>query len=248
VIPLSVQRQRRLPTLRSQRGSICAAYPGAWASNQPGATDPYYADVVNLSHFDGANGATTYVDNGPLATNLGQFGTGALSTSQAKFGTASLSSGGGGAGNSGNTIYKIGTSDFTVEMWLYPTSFPYNMNTCYWDDTAGNNGLTVLGTTGYLRFWLGGSNTDYTTALTLNAWNFVAYSRTGSAGKLYLGGTLQGSGLTDSVNHTSDSIYVGMYSGDINNFQGYVDDFRFTIGVGRYSASCPVPTAPFPNT
>jgi hypothetical protein len=215
--------------------------PPGWGSGIT-ASDPNFSSVVNLSHFDGTNGSTTFLDSSSHATNLNQVSSGALSTGQAKFGASSLT---GVIGNTGAALYGIGTSDFTVEYWVYTTSTAGAQNVTYWDDSPGNNGIAIK-VGGNMRFWLGGVSHDGSTAVTTNTWHFIAYSRTGSSGILYLDGVSQVS-LTDSVNHTSNTLYLGGFSGLTSGLVGNIDDFRFTIGVGRYPSSCAVPTSPFPN-
>ena len=71
--------------------------PGIFAAQMrqgaPGGIDPHWSNVVFLSHFDGTDGATSFVDQkGHTFTVLGSS---ALSTSRSKFGTASLKGAGG---------------------------------------------------------------------------------------------------------------------------------------------------------
>ena len=230
--------------------TIPAVYPGIWASH---FGDPFFSDVVNLSHFDGINGSTTFVDSSSHATNLPALGSGNLNTSVAKFGSAALAcptpSGVDGAGNGGLALYSIGTNDYTIEFFVRPNTFSGAQNICYWDVAAGGpTGLAIVTVSGDLRMFINGATVVTGSALNLSAYNFIAYSRIGTTGNLYLNGSGIGS-ITDSFNYASDSLYLGCFAGGTNGLNGgLIDEFRFTIGKGRYSGStCPVPTAEFPN-
>ena len=237
--------------------SLSALLPPIWASSEGTAADPYFSDVVNLSHFDGTNGSTTYTDNSSHAVNLtnAAANTAAISTVQSKFGGASLlcentPAGQNGTGGS-NGIYKVGTNDFTLEWWVRPTSVSIKQDMVFFNDGT-DNGFYINTSGNVIAFLSNAIKITSSSTLTAAAWAFIAYSRIGTSGVLYIGGTNVGS-WTDNVNYLSSVLFVGMESGGgaggAHCLGGYIDDFRFTIGVGRYSGStCPIPSAPFPNS
>jgi hypothetical protein len=232
---------------------IQAVYPGIWASHQSGGGggDPFFSDVVNLSHFDGANGSQTFVDSSSHSTNLNNGGqtNGLISTAQSVFGGASMymPAGSSAGGDNVQNFYKVGTNDFTIEWWARPDSIAAAQNMVFFDG-GSNSGFYYNATSGTVVAYLQTVGEITSTAgLAAATWTFIAYSRIGTSGVLYMGGVNQGSWV-DNLNYTGDNLWVGSTGIQVNSFQGYIDDFRFTIGKGRYSGpTCPVPTSAFPN-
>jgi hypothetical protein len=229
--------------------SISPVYPGTWASHQ--ASDPFFSDVVNLSHFDGTNGSTTFTDSSSLAHNLTLVAgaNAAISTTAYEFGGSSLRTNKTSNGiTATNTAYSVGTQDYTVEWWMNA------------DSTAEQDILFISEVPDYGFYNLAGGDIHVYlntvdrivsgTALVAGAWTFCAYSRHYNAtSNFYINGSSVGS-WTDNlnINVVSPVLYLGGYPSGTFQFSGYIDDFRFTIGKARYSGStCPVPTAAFPN-
>jgi Concanavalin A-like lectin/glucanases superfamily len=215
-----------------------------------GPSDPNFSSVVQLAHFDGANGSTTMTNSCPRGSTMLATGTGALSTAQFKFGSASLRCGGstsGAAESTGNTDYQFGTGDFTIEYWFRPDSIAAAQNVVFFNGGAQDG--FFFNTNGSFVYFAANA-TKITSAISLIAaatWVFIAYSRIGTSGVLYVNGTNQGS-WTDNRNYSSDLLLCGRTTGNANSLVGYIDDVRVTKGVGRYSGStCPVPSAAFPN-
>jgi hypothetical protein len=84
--------------------------------------------------------------------------------------------------------------------------------------------------------------------VTLNAWNYIAVVRnTSNVMTIYVNGT-GGSGQTVTNNLTdgrNNITYIGRFvdsSASPNATNGYIDDFRFTPGVARYTANFISPT------
>lgn len=211
--------------------------------------DPYFANVVQLAHFNGANGSTTFTNSASVGPTMTPNGSGALSTTESKWGGASLRSVNTGCGYaSGSTYLEMGTGDYTIEWWQRLDSVTSSWNCVFWGNgsTTGvyvtNSGIPHLYITGTDRV-VGGSN-----VLLATTWQFIAYSRTSGTGEFYVDGTRIGS-WSDSTNlGATAALYLGRNSAG-SGMSGYIDDFRMTKGVGRYSgATCPVPTAAFPDS
>jgi hypothetical protein len=88
-----------------------------------------------------------------------------------------------------------------------------------------------------------------------NVWHHVALSKIGQTMYLHLDGLLQNSGpapafIPPATPNAFSPLLVGMtpYPNYLRPFYGYVDEVRYTIGVGRYgNANYTRPTAPFPH-
>ena len=83
--------------------------------------DPYWSYVTALLHFDGANGSTTITDSSSYGAIPDRTGA-TISNSNYKFGTGSGQFSSGAAVGFSGSQFLIGTQDFTVESWIYPTS------------------------------------------------------------------------------------------------------------------------------
>jgi hypothetical protein len=227
--------------------------------------DPYGANVSLLLHFDGTNGSTTFTDSSLNPKTVTPTSV-TVSTAQSKFGAASATPL--GYSNSRLTVSganadcSFGTGDFTIEMWVYPTS-QSTVRVLYDDSIVGAGGIgTGVGSIvicqwyaqwnvyldGAVKFGSGiGSST-------LNTWQHVALTRSGTAVRLFVGGTLVSS-FTSAANlscpsnrpllcNGSDTSGNGIYGWP---FTGYMDDLRVTKGVARYTTNFTPLTAAFTN-
>jgi len=156
-----------------------------------------------------------------------------------------------------SSAYNLGSGDFTMECWIYPTTVVSN-GIFGIGSTDPDSNLVRIGSGSKLQFWLGGSNSGGTgagtktgmitcaTTLVVNTWYHIALVRSDSATnnvKLYLNGVLDGQG-TATYFIASNYAVLGRdyptYSAEY--FAGYIDDFRITKGVARYTAAFTPPT------
>jgi concanavalin A-like lectin/glucanase superfamily protein len=222
------------------------------------AGDPQFANVSTLVHFDGANGSTTVTDvkGNTWTTNGG----GSLSTSQKKFGTASWLNGVGDSWANGAVASAIGTGDFTVEIWVYPTAFASNEIMCILTpETVAFDFLLEADTGGTLRTSIRNAGTatniDVTSAggaLVLNTWQHIAVSVAGTDMRTRVNGTVVNSGtLTGGRGNSLTTVRVGslVFPGVPRKFSGFIDELRITKTVDRYPGSGVItpPSAAFPD-
>ena len=185
-----------------------------------------------------------------------------ISTQVKKYGNSSMYFGGNGdyvySGSSPN--FELSAGDFTVEFWMYPTAVSGADRGIFGIGTTDpDSNLVRLNSSAKLQFWLGGSNgggpgagtktgiITCTTTIVANTWAHVALVRSGSASnnvKLYLNGTQDGQG-TATYNIGAKPFGLGMgYPGSaVELYTGYIDDFRITKGVARYTTNFTPPTA-----
>lgn len=224
-----------------------------------GPTDPYWASVTSLLHFDAADGSTTFTDQKGITWSRGSSNA-EIDTAESKFGGSSLFSnttGYLGAPTAGN--FDFGTGDFTLECWVKPSSIATYQTIFNHRNAGGNRGITFrITNSGKLEaFRDGGLNImTGTTTLSTTAFQHVALSRVGTTWRIFLEGVEEGSnaGLSgvDVSTDASATSYIGVY-GDFSLTterlsSGWIDEFRATKGVGRYASGFTPPAAAFPDS
>ena len=215
----------------------------------PSATDPYFSNVTLLIKFDGTSGSTTYTDSSPDNISITSDGNANLSNSVTKFGTTS------GYFNSGRTgrikfteiRFADTNEDFTIETWFNPTNGSVDGALCG-SATSGNNQMFRFnggGTAGKVLFYNNGPMFSYngTTYFSSNTWYHVAVTRENNVCKFFIDGVLQATNNNFNKAINLDSIGTGYMRN--NSFIGYMDEFRITSGVARYTSTFTPPTAGF---
>lgn len=232
-------------------GAVAAAIRSVGGGNpvDPGdETDPYFANVAALMHFDGANGSTIIVDSSSHSQVVSLENSAAISTAQSKFGGSSLSPG--AAVIADVASLRAGVGDFTAEEWVYTTAKTGGVFTICAGGFSTKAALSFYnaGANAGLFFEVGntGTITTATGVVPLSTWTHIALVREGDDHRLYVNGLLVGSATTGPANMTNGTTWVGR-SGYGGYLAGYIDDFRLTIGVARYSGNFTPPAAPFPN-
>ena len=212
--------------------------------------DRNYSNVSLLLHGDGTNGSTVITDNSPSPKTVTAVGNAQISTAQSKFGGASILLDGSGdyLSTSASSDFAFGTANYTLELWFYIVSnavvsqrlvqFAGNADNLDCNFTASGSGRLNYfnGTT---------STTSGINAHTYNAWNHVALVRNSGTVNVYANGI---SVITETVTPNTTvarSIGIGGLTGPF--FNGYIDEFRITKGVARYTSNFTPPTAPFPD-
>lgn len=224
----------------------------------PGATDPSFSSVTSLIHFDGTDGATTFPDvKGFNWTPDSTIGNIIISTAQSKFGGSSLfiTSGGGNLRASSSGKFDFGSGAFTIECWVRPTAGFFGAYPNIFSTRGGGSGITIrIDASGFLEFFWGDGNNviNTSTAVSTSIFSHVALTRSGNTIRLFLNGVLLGSTTVSGSLTTGASSfgYIGTDGGasSSENYRGYIDDFRVTKGVARYTAGFTPPTSAFPNS
>jgi hypothetical protein len=178
-----------------------------------------------------------------------------LNTSITKFGTASIAFDGTGDylkfTPGPNQNFAMGSGDWTIEMWMYPTSA--GTTQLFFDVYDGNSSgrLTLqLNTSRTIGLYgaSGAARTVSTGTVTLNTWQHIAFCKASGSTRIFINGTQVNTTYSDSVTYTCTTgpIYLaanGTNAG--NNFFGYIDDLRITKGFARYTANFTAPSSAF---
>ena len=203
---------------------------------------------------EGSAGGAVFTDSSPYVHTLTRTTvTGSISTSttQKKFGSASIHFNASGSGTylttADDPVFQLGLGDFTIDFWIYPTatanyapviskwnrSFDLNNN---WIIAADNNNDGKV----MIRRYISSSN-DYryfSTALTLNAWNHVAITRSGTTWRGFLGGVnvLEFTSTFDA--NTTSPVYLGSPSdGSGASCSFYLDELRLVKGLAVWTSN-----------
>lgn len=217
------------------------------------ASDPYFSSVSSLLHFEGSNGSTTFTDQ--IAANTWTaHGSGVISTADKKFGTSSgnfpyntLSP----ISTSDKASLQMGTGDFTIEAWVNPQAPPNNFGVWYLKGVNTTGGLSI-GTTPTTITVRRNGLSDVIATVSISGWSHVAVVRASGVITIYLNGVSVKTDSTAFNNNDTDLLYIGSNTSSGGNsaysYVGYLDEFRITKGVARYTANFTPPTAPFPNS
>lgn len=213
----------------------------------PPPTDPYYANVVSLLNFPGADGSTTFTDakgkvwtpqgSAQIDTSLG-YNAGQFPGSPSRLDSPT------------DADWAMGTGDFTVEAWIRPSNLSTDRN-IFGVNVSGGLGF---GTTSSALF-CGPTAVSYgvigSTGLPLNTLVHVAACKASGTMRVFVNGVVDGSGA-DSYNYAQAEVMLASNrvppSAATGYLEGWIRAFRLTKGVARYTANFTPPTAPFPTS
>lgn len=128
------------------------------------------------------------------------------------------------------------TKPYTVEFWFYPT---YNYNRQYVLGRNGGNFFNLKwdGSATKIAVDKQGVGIQITASQTcaLNAWHHVAMTYDGTTTTLWINGT--NAGTTSGTGGDSNTVMtIGYYAAiSTSSFRGYIEDFRWTQGLARYT-------------
>ena len=209
-------------------------------------TAPYTSDANTklLLNFTNAG-----IYDATSKNDLETVGNAQISTTQSKWGGSSISFDG-----TGDWLLipdqppqRIGTGNFTIEMWVYRNS-------------SGTYGLAGkgTGTTGWLVslnssnqvvFTYGSSTITSSGTVSATTWTHIAVVREGTSTnqtKIYINGTNDGTGTVSTDFNQTNSMYIGADRTGGSAANAYVQDVRIT-NYARYTANFTAPTAAFPT-
>lgn len=213
-----------------------------------------------LLHMDGSNGGTTFTDsNAGGSAHTWTASSATTSTTQIKFGTASLSTGAavGKITTPDSADFTLGSGAFTIDCWFYRSGGDGTSRfICGQMDSAGTAStrtaeLTLNPSNVILfRVYAGGSPTDVTgtTTFTTTGWNHVAGVRTGNILRLFVNGVQEGGDVafSSTVQDSANAYGVGGLGEFATSlFNGFIDEFRLSVGTARWTANFTPPSAAY---
>lgn len=223
----------------------------SWIITGTEKNDPVGIESVSLLlHGDGANGSTTIVDSSPRPKTVATFGNAQISTAQSKFGGASIAFDGNGdyLETPSSIDFAFGAGDFTIEGWCYLVASPSTGYPVLFETTSGSR--LFINFRQSRSFAVTTPSAVIATSPSdapLNEWFYFAVTRASTSFRVFLNGT---SGVVGSSNYVfNDSTVTGRIGsfGSGESLNGYINDFRITKGIARYTSNFTPPTALFPD-
>jgi hypothetical protein len=206
--------------------------------------DPLRSSTSLLLRGNGTNGSTSFTDESPNGLTVTNNGSVTVNTTTKKFGTGSMAFSGSNTLVTNGSGIVLGTGDFTIECWVYPTVV--NSDDGVWSlctSTAETSYQIALAIYNSAIFMKHSSNTNLsgTTTLAINTWYHIAVSRMLGTMKVFVNG-VQESSVASTYNYTASYALLGTYYSSGLNLNGYIDDLRITKGYARYTANFTPPT------
>lgn len=242
------------------------------AASGGSVVEPYWDNTVALLHLDGASASTTITNNKSLDYSQYVQGAAKLNTSVYKFGTASVAISAAGDSikfaDSKDYFLMLNGEPFTIEQWVYFNSTAGTQvfslykggGSDAWNVDTGieyNMGY-ISGSTIYAAWYAGGnaaaliSVSIASAGIITNTWFHYAIAFDGTTIRMFINGVLKAStsvvSLVPRPYTTFKEILLGAGSSGLYPMNGYIDDFRVTRGVCRYTTNFTPPTEAYPHT
>ena len=214
--------------------------------------------VKFLGHYNGTNGATSFVDSSGNNVTITTVGTAQLSTSIKKFGASSLYLPASTDYTTiPSTVANFAGKDFCIELWVYPTTktsygniIGHSLATSFY---VGFNLQWDYGTN-KIRFLAGFNGSvwavDSTSAIdvSLNTWTHLAVTRQGQVLRVFIGGVKAievNSAATLWAENIGGNFGIGSGAGSNRFGVGDIDEVRIVEGSAVYTTNFTPPTAEY---
>ena len=231
--------------------------------------------TVSLLHMDGTNGSTTFTDSaaggaGHTWTAAGASGTvPTISTTTAKFGQSGYFTGTFAVANQGristpySSDFDFGAGDWTIDWWMYLSGPPGNYYIYYNGASTGPGDAVAIYFSQRLYFGAYANGIEEASYWTSNynwsayygVWTHWAVVRHGTSLLLFINGVSQTFNASKAIGTNSitpyyhNSVVIGnAYSGNPayeDPFIGYLDEFRISKGIARWTSNFTPPTSPY---
>jgi len=157
-----------------------------------------------------------------------------------------------------NNIFSPIQSTFTVEAWIYPTSFA-NASSYVPSPRAASAFIGDMSTTSQTNYWSFGPTTNNQLAfyiwngsftnstsntINLNAWNHIAVTSNGSLINFFINGQKDSVSMSNGgLSGSTGSITIGKYNNSLV-YSGSFTNIRIS-NIARYTSNFTPPTSPF---
>lgn len=202
-----------------------------------------------LLHCYGADASTTFTDSSLIPKTVTANGTAQIDTDQYKFNGSSCLF----PGNSGSYLsvpsssdFEFGSDNFTVDFWFRMSSaVTWSEPVRVYTDSS-NRWMFYLHSDGYWYFTaiVGGStkaNYKFSNNLSINTWYHVAIVRSGTSFYIFIGGSAKSLTTVTAIS-TNNINNSGILSLGTSSFSGWIDEFRISKGIARWTENFTAPT------
>jgi hypothetical protein len=239
-----------------QIAQIDAAPPPQNPTSHEGGVDD---QTVLMIHSDTTNGDTTFTDSSSSAHSITPSGNVHHSAAEARFGSTSISFDGIGDFLSipFNENFSFGSGDFTIDTWIRFNDVSGTRAICGQYTPPGEQkyfSLEYNGGSNRLTFYNYGDDaykvylyTNWTPSI--NTWYHIALARSGDTYHLFINGVSQsltlGSGSYSNIlADVAADLTIGS-SMTASYLNGYIDEFRVSKGIARWTAGFEPPSSPY---
>ena len=149
--------------------------------------------------------------------------------------------------------FQIGTSDFSVDFWVFQkdlNGYPRLFDFGYWTGTVGDTGehLGISSEPGVIYAWLASQHFDFGVngGLILNTWNHLAIARVDGVVSLYVNGVVTNSYTPNppiSIDMMGRDLTIGADAQGASTWNGFIRDFRLNVGASAFNGNFSVPTS-----
>lgn len=231
-----------------------------------GSNDSAYSSVTLLLHGDGTDESTVFTDNSGTPKTVTPLGAAKIDSAQYKFGSGSINFSGASSRLQvpHSAAFAFATGNWTIESWVRLSdvlSATKDVLFCKKASAGGIDWLQLERVASANQLRLNVSADGTTSAFTLssttghltnNTWHHVAVTRSGTEFVIWIDGEVRASTTSSiSINASSSNpLTIGAEPDGTNNWKGFVDEFRVTSGVARYTIAVgafPLATEPYPN-
>lgn len=231
--------------------AICVSFSlGAGLSN----ADQYTKLLIHSDHPDQSQDIT---DSSTSSHSITAYGSTHHETDEHKFGGSSIYFDGSGdyLFLSDSSDWDFGSGDFTIDFWVKSNNTSEQVIIGQ-SNSSGNGGFSFCirkRTWNATDVCLSANGSSWTTMLSTTVpiddgvWHHVAVVRNGDTATLYIDGISRyNSAITGDLYDSSNSLAIGRV-GEYNGayFQGYIDEFRISKGIARWTADFTPPTEPY---
>lgn len=221
--------------------------------------DPY---VKLVSHFDGADAAVAYTD--PIAGAYTFVNHAQLDTAQKVFGSVSLLLDGTDdyVTLPDSDSWNFGTGDFTISFRAMIHNLPAEANydgifTHRDADGVGSYTFRLENNAGnyQLKFWFcragdGWQQFVWSWTPIVDTWYHVAFIRKDGVVKVYINGVAFdiGQNLPETLTKSNSAVFSIGWDLFENYFDGWIDEFRVSKGIARWTSNFTPPNQPYKYT
>jgi len=209
--------------------------------------------------MDGTSGSTTITDSSPSPKTVTSYSSASILNDPYKFGGGSVVFNGANyVSTVDSTDWTMGSSDFTIDFWMKRYGSMSTAQYVFGQANSTNTATTAsfygyIHTDNLLKFGFTSGSTQYlavsSNPITDTNWHHIALVRSTNTMKLYIDGLASGSvdvtGI--SMNDSSNTLSIGRI-GEYTSyyFNGYIDEFRVSKGIARWTTNFTTPNQPYP--